>query len=376
MRIVGLLVFCMLTMSAGAQRYKSVLPYRLVGGKMLVDMKIDGESRSFIFDTGAGRTALTGELCEKLGLMVADSLVVTDVNSRQVSYPIVSIGSLLTPDGKINFQGVPAMKLPKPSPFECFQADGIIGSDLLARLIVEIDGKAKTVTITSAEKASEVSLRRMIPFAKAGMPIISLQTGRGNNLICLFDTGCPSFLNLKNTDFEALRPSAAFEVMAEGYGEGSIGLGGMAETAASYRVRFPDLKVGAARFVNVSAETGMPPYSLLGVELLEYGKVTIDYPRARFYFEPYGEEFDLSERHYGIALRVKDGELVVSTVWSAMRGVVEVGDKVVRINGKPVGKYDFCESIINGIPALRKRKKTKLTVLTRNGEKTVVYQKQ
>lgn len=59
-----------------------------------------------------------------------------------------------------------------------------------------------------------------------------------------------------------------------------------------------------------------------------------------------------------------------------MKGVVEVGDKVTKINGKPVGTYDFCESIINGIPELEAKKKTKLTVQTKWGEKVIVYQKE
>lgn len=94
------------------------------------------------------------------------------------------------------------------------------------------------------------------------------------------------------------------------------------------------------------------------------------------YFEPYEQEFDLTSKHYNVNLRVKDGDLVVGTVWSGMKGVVEVGDKVVRINGKPVEKYDFCESIITGIPELKAKKKAKLTILTKQGEKLIVYQKE
>ncbi|WP_099290515.1 MULTISPECIES: aspartyl protease family protein [unclassified Butyricimonas] len=374
-RIITIWLFCMMTFPVVAQQYKTVLPYRMVGGKMLVEMIMNGTPRSFIFDTG-GRTALTGEICEELGLTVTDSLVVTDVNNNQATYPIVVIESLLTPDGKINFKGVPALQLAQPSPFECFHADGLIGSDLLARTIVEIDGKAKTVTITSAEKASAISLRKMLPFVKAGMPLISLQAGAGNNITCLFDTGCPGFFSLKNTDFEVLKSAAAFNILSEGYGEGSIGVAGMAAADVSYRVRFPLISVGSTKFKNVSSETSTPPFTLLGVRLLDYGKVTLDYPRARFYFEAYEPENDLGSKHYNVALRVKDGELFVSTVWSAMKGIVEVGDKVTKINGKPTGKYDFCESIINGIPELKAKKKTKLTIRTRQGEKVIVYEKE
>lgn len=374
-KVITILLFCVMTFQVGAQKYKTVLPYRMVGGKMIVDLVMNGTSRSFIFDTG-GRTALTGEICEELGLTVVDSLVVTDVNSKKAAYPLVSIESLMTPDQKINFKHVSAMKLAKPSPFECFHTDGLIGSDLLVRTIVEIDGKNKTITITSAENPSTVSLRKMLPFTKSGMPIILLQAGAGNNITALFDTGCPSFFSLKVSDYKTLKTTGAFQVLSEGYGEGSIGVAGMAEADISHRVCLPVLSVGGTKFQNVTSETSTPPFTLLGVKLLDYGKVTLDYPRARFYFEANEAVNDLSSKHYNVALRVKDGELIISTVWSAMKGVVEVGDKVTRINGKPVRMYDFCESIVNGIPELKGKKKTRLTVQTKQGEKVIVYQKE
>lgn len=375
-RIIFGLLLSLIVVPLSAQQIKSVIPYRMVGGKMIVDMNINGKVRSFIFDTG-GQMALTGELCEELNIPVVDSVKVTDVNGKEVGFPRVVVNSLLTPDEKINFSGAPAMKLSTPSPFECFHADGLIGSDLFQNLMIEIDGKAKTITVTSAEKASTVSLRKMLPFSGKGfMPIITLQAGAGNNLIALFDTGSPGFLSLKDVDYESLQSKGAFRAVSEGVGGGSIGVGGLTESDVSHRVEFPLLSVGATKFKNVTSETATPPFTLLGVKLLDYGKVTIDYPRRRWYFEPYEQEVDMTSKHYNVNLQVKDGDLVVATVWSAMKGVVEVGDKVVKINGKPTGKYDFCESIITGIPELKAKKKNKLTILTKQGEKVIVYQKE
>ena len=81
---------------------RSVIPYRMVGGKMIVDMQMNGVSRSFVFDTGAGKTSLTGEVCDELGLATVDSMRITDVNSKQVAYPLVMIESLLTPDNNVS----------------------------------------------------------------------------------------------------------------------------------------------------------------------------------------------------------------------------------------------------------------------------------
>ena len=141
-------------------------------------------------------------------------------------------------------------------------------------------------------------------------------------------------------------------------------------------MELPIVALGASRFCNVITEISTPPYTLLGVKILDYGKVTIDYPRLRFYFEPYEEkEQDMKSLHNDIGLRVKDGDLVVSAVWSEMKGRVNIGDRVLKINGEVVRKYDFCESIINGIPELKKKKSNKLTFMTEEGEKILIYKK-
>ena len=101
----------------------------------------------------------------------------TDANGRKSFYPLVQIDSIETPDNVFRFKNVPAMKLPEPSPLACFPIDGLIGSDLLAQSIVVIDGQKKTVIITTAEKESIVSLRKMARFMQARMPVISLQVG-------------------------------------------------------------------------------------------------------------------------------------------------------------------------------------------------------
>lgn len=372
-----LLFSCVFFLSGKTQQHvESVMPYRLVGGKMIVDMKMNGQIRSFIFDTG-GQTALTEEVCKELALPGYDSKKITDANGKEGEYKRVLIHELVDTEMKFTFEGVPAIVIPSPSPFACFQADGLIGSDLLRYLIVEIDGKTKTIKLIATQKNLTPSLRKMLPFAQSGfMPVIHLQMGAGNSVSALFDTGCSGFLNLKKTDYELLREHNAVCVVDQGYGEGAIALGGMPTVDTLYRVKTPQVSIGASRFSNVFTEISTPPFTLLGVKVLEYGKVTIDYPRSRLYFEPYEEKTqDLSSSYHDIGLSVKNGDLIVSAIWSGMAGCIDLGDKVAKINDKPVRKYDFCESIINGIPELKKKKRNKLTFTTAEGEKVIVYKK-
>lgn len=374
--IIGTVIaFCM-AVPLFAQQYKAVIPYRLIGDKMVVEMEMGGTMRSFIFDTG-GRTALSVNVCREQNLTATDSMKVTDVNNTESYYKTVRISELTTPDSVIRFRNVPALVIDEVTGWECFGVDGIIGSDLFVNAIVSIDPQAKNIMVTSAEKPSAVSLRKMLNFSKGGsMPIVNIQIAPVSNITVLFDTGCPELLSLIESDYEKIKDEASVEMVSEGYGEGSIGVAGQADKASSYRVLIPQFSVGATKFRNLKTQTSHHPYTLLGIRLLEYGKVTIDYPRGRFYFEAFRQDNEINNLCNNFDLAVKNGGLYVSTVWGNTKETIAVGDRVVKINGKATREYDFCESIMTGIPELKEKKHTKLTIQTASGLKEIVYKKE
>ena len=372
--LVIVLTFCTFILTA-QQHIETSFPYRLVGGKILIDMKMNGQLRSFIFDTG-GQTALTEEVCDELALSAANATNITDVNGNESKYKQVLVRELKDVNEKFCFKDVMAIVIPAKSALNCFKVDGIIGSDLMRYSIVEIDSRNKNIRIFNSGKLP--SMRKMLPFARQDfMPVINLQIGKLEVLPVLFDTGCPSFLNLKDSDFTAIRDHGVFQLKNTYLEDGSLGLSGESTQAISYRVEFPSLSIGPSRFENVSSKTSSSPLTLLGIKLLDYGKVTIDYPKCRFYFELFEEKVqDLTSSHNLFALGVKNGDLCVSSVDESLKNQLSIGDRVLKINGKLVGKFDFCESITSGIPALKKKKVHKLLILTSSGEKEFIYKKQ
>lgn len=73
-----------------------------------------------------------------------------------------------------------------------FGVDGIIGSDLFASTIVSIDSQTKNIIVTSAEKPSTVSLRKMLNFTKeGGMPIVNVQIAPVSNITVLLIQAVP-----------------------------------------------------------------------------------------------------------------------------------------------------------------------------------------
>lgn len=375
MKVRYIILFCLLFLQfpflGNGQQLKMTFPYELVGDKMVVKVQVNGVEKRFIFDTGAKLCMVSQALLAEAGLQ--DTLVqrVVDANNREMESRMAVLDHVLFVGTQTGFQGFRALVMDK-NVFECFGADGLIGSELLSQTIMTIDGQAKTVTLTSAEQAPRLSLRESRPFAQSGvMPIIETTWGR-TGIPVLFDTGFGGFLKMRPEDFQACTP--ALEVLAEGIQEGSFSVSGKAANTASKRVKVDPFKVCMGTFHNLIVETAPAPHSLLGMKLLEYGKVTIDYPRQRFYYEPYERETELENPLNDYSLKVTEsGELVVSTVWSTETSGIQSGDRVLKINGKPVGKYDFCESITVGLPALKEKAKNMLEVETSTGVKKVIY---
>ena len=481
-RLIGTVIaFCM-AVPLFAQQYKATIPYRIVGEKMVIEMKVNGNARPFIFDTG-GRTALTTKACQALQITATDSMKVTDVNNVESYYKTTRIENLTTPDDVINFKNAPSLIINEVKGWECFGVDGIIGSDLFASTIVSIDSQTKNIIVTSAEKPSTVSLRKMLNFTKeGGMPIVNVQIAPVSNITVLFDTGSPSLLSLIESDFERIKPEASMEVVSEGYGEGSIigknykikqlktmvlpknpfftelgvvgilggdafaqsvvtfdsrskimvinypyrpeklkvtdgiplldetehhsivnvrlgnndlkvlfdtgaggfllyctedynrladisqvtnhgygivaaGITGLGKPVDIKKVSVPSINIMGKEFTNVGSTTTVMNGTIIGVDLLKYGKVIIDYMRRRFYFLPFEEgKIDMggAPALWNVSILPRNERFEITTIWDSMKDAVAFGDEVININGTSLKDCPMSqmavEEIMNAIP--------------------------
>lgn len=368
-KISLLAVILIITLSSHAQQFKSVIPYSMVGDKMIVEMQINGVTQRLIFDTG-GRTSISERLFNELNLPITDSLEVTDVNSKKSFYKMVALNSILTTENGINFKGYPALVIFGDNPFKCYSAEGLIGNDILKNSIIEIDHKAKIIVISSAEIAPKISPRQSYSFINKGTaPIIEVNLDN-QSFKMLFDTGYGGLLSLKSADFDDKK----FNVVGEAYSEGDFGAGGKGKARISKRLLINTLNFSSAKFNGIIAETSTPPFTLIGMEMLNYGKVTIDFARCVLYFEAYEKINHINNTPQNIYFKVEEGKLKVSTVWGEFKGVLENGDIVTHINGKPTrNDYDFCESVTIGIRELKEKKINNLIIQTKKGIQKIKY---
>lgn len=371
-----LLVILSFTSNLFAQEI-TVLPYKVVANKMIVDMRLNGRKASFIFDTG-GRNSINTDFRTELGLLTGKTITVTDANSNQMQTNIVNIDKVQDLYGKSIFNNTSFLLLDNEL-FTCLNVVGFIGSDLFQNHTIEIDDRAKVIKLRTGGMPGIFSDRRAISFTDDanGAPVIMVNVGAYDEAKILFDTGSDRFFTLKQDDFSRLKQTNALHVIKEGIGKGSIGVAGRSTVAKRILANVNEIMIGKTNFINFSANVTMTPSNLLGYQSLKYGNVTIDYVNKMLRFEPLepGPIEVEKKKIWDLELQVDGNQIVVATIWDIVKGQVEIGDLVTHINGQKLKPISLCESITSGLLQLQQNDEVVLTIKTKDGVKNICIKK-
>ena len=378
-RIILFSIFFLVGQIALAQSQKAELPYRIVSNKILVDVEIEGKAYPFIFDTG-GTAAIIDSIADLLGLEHEGDLNVTDATGTRLNYQKCVVKEMHLPKSNITITNYSFLSLPTPSPVQQFGAVGLLGSDLWQNHIVRFDPSRQVITITSAEHPVDADTAFRMPFSPNGQiwPIISLPIGT-QEVDAMFDSGAYYLLSLKETDYYKLYSWQQTKLLERGFGKGSSGIGGTAllpHRKEVKRIRVAPIRMGAATLSNVISEDITPAsHTLVGMRLLEYGEVIIDYSRREFYFLPFKTNIRVEQKFNNVGFNITDKQLCINAIWGEeLRNKIKIGSPVIAINGKLSGEYDLMGILKNGLPAITGKKKNTITVQTKDGELVLPYE--
>ena len=176
-----------------------------------------------------------------------------------------------------------------------------------------------------------------------------------NDFKVLFDTGAGGFLLYSTEDYERL--SDISKVTNHGYGIVAAGITGLGKPVDIKKVTVPPINIMGKEFTNVGSTTTVMNGSIIGVDLLEYGKVIIDYMRRRFYFFPFEEgktDMGGAPALWNVSILPRNDRFEITTIWDSMKDKVAFGDQVININGTSLDDCPMSqmavEDIMNAIP--------------------------
>ncbi|MGI9532426.1 retropepsin-like aspartic protease [Lutimonas sp.] len=337
------------------RNYYTELAYEQLKSKLIIPVEIEGNSYRFLFDTGAPNL-ISHSLRDIIQTRMLSSIDVKDANDKKQPLDVVVIPLLTL--GEVSFKNAPAIVNDANSNFlfECLKIDGIIGSNLLRKSIVQVDSKRKRLIISDQldkMNLQDLNYLDMALDANQSSPYIWIDlsgAGKAREQV-LFDTGAEGFYDLSFNSFKKLNELGVFSHMEKAEGFKGLGLFGVSESTVHYRVQVPAIGVLGAVFSNVISVSTPAVKSRLGADIFDYGIVTLNFKDQRFYFEPFGNKVDLHEEVWAFSPTVQDGKLVIGLVWDDdFSNQLNPGIKILKINDLITDSINICDLLVMESP--------------------------
>lgn len=325
-----------------SKNYYEEIPYEFVNDLMFVTTEINGVKRKFLFDTGAP-VQVTSELFEELKLEVINHTNVTDATGKKTSLDIVAIPELKL--NNLSFTGTPAL-VSNSSLYKCLHIDGVIGSNLLRKSIVRIVPSKRVIILTDDETKVPIDKKmqaRLVIGEPQSYPFFLMKITDKDVVSIGFDTGSRNFLRVTESFAKQFEKDNLFEKISSGYGSNHVGLFGLQTPDSLYRLKIPSLNIAGCTFTNVVSETAKSNNNRMGVKILDYGIVTIDFIHRFFYFEPNGSNTNLNEKLWPLKPMVADNKLIVGVVWGKLKDEIKSGDLIIAIDDVSCEAMNFCD---------------------------------
>jgi predicted aspartyl protease len=274
--------------------HRAVIPVEVYGQHVFVPVRVNGtETAWFFLDSGAGGSVVTKAWAEKIGL-----------SSEGAMRAVGAAGATSLALAKKVILSLPGLEIPMPSvtvldaaagfPLLGRHWDGLLGYDVLSRLVVRVDYEHKEITIFDPAAFVPADRASALPLTFLGnwplVPAKILLPGREPiETKCFMDSGAGGLM--LSTPF-----ANANHVLDAAASTASTSIYGAGGESRRFEVRLTGLELGPYLLRNPVA--GLSPAAkegalaspdigaIIGGEILQRFTVTFDYPHQRILLEP------------------------------------------------------------------------------------------
>jgi predicted aspartyl protease len=329
----------------------------LINNLPFCEVEIGDKKYKFLIDTGAP-TMISEEVYNKLSLPIVKLGKVRDSQKiikkeKFTSLPYLKIGDY-------TFNEIACIVTDfKKSEMKCFDFDGIIGANLLAKTHCEFDYSNNKITMS--ENLNSFALNSYdFAFAfkpkRQKTPIIQTEildksysmifdTGYNDNIQIVYNKNGNARLNLKHISFT---------------GSNSLGLYGRSE-AQKTMIFKGNIRVNKHEFINEIIATGNS--NLVGNAFLKDYLFLMDWKNNKIYFKKL-QNLPVKEiRGFGFAYVFEKGKMIVISKIDNFEIPLNIGDQILSINEIPFTNLNeniICDYLINS--PVKKQKEIKISI--------------
>lgn len=337
--------------------HEAAVPAEVTGDHIYAPVRVNGsEAAWFFLDSGAGMSVVSQALAQKMGLKLKGTAQTKGTGAGSSSIGLAKKAVFDLPGIHVPPGTIAVWDLSSKAPMLGRQWDGVLGYDVISRLVVRVDYEHKEITFYDpatfvADKhatALPVTFFRSIPVVDAK---ITLPGGTPVDAKCAVDSGADGFH--LSTPFT--KANKVLALVTRTISASSVGAGGETKEFAG---RIASLQLGPYLLrepittFSINEKEGLLASSdidaLIGGRILKRFTVTFDYPHHRILLQPDGhfsEPFRANES--GLSLLAKGADFRRFEIDDVEPGSpaelagVEKGDILTEMNGHPAIELDL-----------------------------------
>ena len=349
--LINSLIFGQVNFNQGSinlKEYYEVIPYQTEIGKIILPVTINNKTYRFLLDTGAPNL-FSPELLKELNVTEGDSINVNDANNQDQKMKFAVVPQLKI--GNLSFENQAGLiyNFEEHNLLSCYKIDGFIGSNLLRNSIIKINGANKTIIITNKIKSLNIEKKtiKMKLVGNQKSPYVELKfVGKNNEKasdMVLVDTGMDGLYDMSKRAYSIFEKSKIFEALYSATGIGDSGLFGAGNSNEQKLLEIENANLNQQIINNIMVSTTSDDNSRIGLDILKYGDVTLDFLNKKFYFES-TKIIDVKEKTPKFYTSVQNDKVVIGIVWDEkLKTLMNTGDEVISVDKMDITNISLCD---------------------------------
>ncbi len=317
------------------------IPFRLLNNHVYIQVRIGGKPFQFLFDTG-GVNILTPESVERLGLEAEGSLEMRGVGEKSADFGLVRVPEVAIGGVTLRDQVFFVVPLTGLDQAEGLDVNGVVGYELLKRLIARVEYAREKLTFILPEAFQEPAGAAQVPFTfEDNTPQVEGEIDGIKGLFTI-DTGGRASLTLNGPFVKEHGLEAKYAPRVEALSGWGVGGG-----VRSLFTRAKTLKLGGVEVPAPLTDLALVEKGALanryfagnvGGGVLKRFDVTFDYSKKRMFLEP-NESFARPDAYDRAGLWLNRDEagfkvMDVTANGPAAEAGLKTGDVITAIDGR------------------------------------------
>jgi hypothetical protein len=322
----------------------TTVPFELINNHMYVEVKLNGKSYDFLFDTG-GRNVVTPTTARALGLTTQGALQGGGVGEKSEDVGLTKVAHMTIGAAHLDDQTFVVIALESLGAVEGRPVTGIFGYEVFKRFIVRTDYEKQQITLSDPGSFKYSGSGTRVPFTFIDtQPVVDGEIDGLKGTFTL-DTGSRASLDLSSPF--VVRNDLVKRWSANFHGVSGWGAGGAARASFARAKMFllggvpiPGPVVGLSE-QRKGAESDIYVAGNVGAGILKRFNIVWDYPHLQIFFERNANyaQPDVFDRA-GLWANLGDHGFTVVDVISggpADRAGLKAGDDIVSVDGRIAG---------------------------------------